>query len=630
MIERFNQRLKRTGGWQLLIIVAVAQLVAILGVVPGIVFLRLNVTYSEEAISNLAKLLPILLFSSYVILLGISWQLTPTARKRIDEWSRGDLHPNPEEELTAWKEITGFTSQYGISAIIVLLLVNVVPVFFIVQLQSNAASSAPIIVLLGGIASSIGYVIIVVLIAERLLLSSRLALLPSDFDIQLNGLSGLLIVRKFQVITGGLILIIIATIQAVRISYSEVGSVTVFAGLQTISIILSILILLLGTVFSYFAGRSISDPIRGLIEVLQKIEQGDLSQRAPVTSTDELAAVASHFNRMISRLNELQSTLEHQVTEHSRQISTSNELSQVASSTLNPDELLSKVINLFTDRFNYYYAAIYLLDPSEKWIELKEATGDAGKILKQNRHRFEVTSKNLVAACVREKGPRVTHNTSEKKNKAQNPLLPYTRSEIALPLVIGERVIGAIDVQSTKTEDFSLETVETMQNMAGQVTISLENARLFQETQQRIREMRVIQQQYLREGWGDGLTIQKDDLEYGIGDDLLLDTQKLDIAVNLRDQTIGQISLERDDEWTPEQQSLIEAVAAQTAIALENARLVSESRQIASRERMLAEINSKIWSSTTIDGVLQTAVKELGRRLDASRTTIKLNVDDDQ
>ena len=82
--------------------------------------------------------------------------------------------------------------------------------------------------------------------------------------------------------------------------------------------------------------------------------------------------------------------------------------------------------------------------------------------------------------------------------------------------------------------------------------------------------------------------------------------------MNLRDQTIGQISLERDDEWTPEQQSLVDAVAAQTAIALENARLVSESRQIASRERMLAEINSKIWSSTTIDGVLQTVVKSLG------------------
>jgi GAF domain-containing protein len=374
----------------------------------------------------------------------------------------------------------------------------------------------------------------------------------------------------------------------------------------------------------------VSDPIKGLIEVLQEVEQGNLSQRVPVTSTDELATVATHFNRMLSRLDELQSSLEHQVAERTKQISASNELGRVASSILDPDELLSKVINLFTDRFNYYYAAIYLLDPSEKWAELKEATGDAGKILKQNHHRLELTSKSMVAACIRDRGPRIAHNTAEEKNRFENPLLPYTRSEIALPLIIGDRVIGALDVQSTKTADFGLAVIETMQNMAGQVTIALENARLFQEAQQRIREMRVIQQQYLQEGWGSGLSIQRDDLEYGIGEDSLSDTQKLEVSVNLRDQIIGQIFLERDDEWTPEQQSLIDAVAAQAAVALENARLVSESRQIALRERMLTEINSRIWSSTTIDGVLQTVVKELGRRLDASRATIKLNMDDDQ
>jgi GAF domain-containing protein len=85
--------------------------------------------------------------------------------------------------------------------------------------------------------------------------------------------------------------------------------------------------------------------------------------------------------------------------------------------------------------------------------------------------------------------------------------------------------------------------------------------------------------------------------------------------------------LEGKEEWTPEQQSLVEAIATQAAIALENARLVSESRQIALRERMAAEINSKIWSSATIDGVLQTVIKELGRRLDASTAIIEIQLD---
>ncbi len=643
MINRFDQLLKRTGGRQLLIIIALVQIVALVGAVPGVVFLKLNIAFNVVVATILAKLLPVLLLSSYFILLGISWQITKTARKRIDEWSRSELRANPQEELTAWKEITSFTSQYGISAIIVLFLVNVAPVFFIMQSQSNTissifqptsvSSSASVFILLGGLASVIGYVMLVVLIAEQFLQPARLKLLPYDFDIQLRGRSGALLGTKFQVLTIGLILISVAVIapvgyqQAVRVIYSETSPLSIFRDLQSYSIILSVLVLILGAGFSYFAGRSVSDPIRELIDVLRKIERGDLSQRVPVTSTDELATVATHFNRMLARFEELQSTLEHQVAERTKQISASNEVGRVASSILDPDELLSKVINLFTDRFNYYYAAIYLLDPSGKWAELKAATGDAGKILKQNHHHLDVTGKSMVAACIRERGPRIAHNTSEEKIRFENPLLPYTRSEIALPLLIGDRTIGALDVQSTKTADFGLEIIETMQNMAGQVTIALENAHLFQEAQQRIREMRVIQQQYLREGWEGGLAFKNDELEYGIGEDLMPDSQKLDINIDLRDQTIGQIFLERDDEWTPEQQSLIGSIAAQAAVALENARLVSESRQIALRERMVSEINSKIWSSTTIDGVLQTVVKELGRRLDASHAAIKLSVE---
>jgi len=646
MINRLNQLLKRTGRWQLFIMVALTQLAALLGAIPGIVFLKLNILAGEEVISSLSRLLPILLLASYFILLGISWQITKTARKRLGEWSHGELHLNPEEELTAWEEITSFTSRYGISATIVLFLVNVVPAFFILRSQNDVISTtlqltpisspASTFVLLGGLASIIGYVIMAVLILERFMLPLRLELLPYDFDIQLKGRSGALLGIKFQILTTGLIIMAVAIIapigyqQAIRIIYMGDSPMDVLGDLRAYSIILSALALILGAIFSYYANHSISDPISELVAILQKVEQGDLSQRVPVMSTDELAAVATQFNRMLSRLDELQSTLESQVAERTKQISASNELGRVASSILDPDELLSRIINLFTDRFNYYFAAIYLLDPSNKWAELKEATGEAGKILKQNHHRFEVTGKSMVAACIREKGPRIAHDTTEEKNRFENPLLPYTHSEITLPLIIGDRVIGALDVHSTKTADFGLEIVETMQNMAGQITIALENARLFQEAQQRIREMRVIQQQYLQEGWGSELSIQKDELEYGIGDDLLPDTQKLEVAVNLRDQPIGQILLEHDEEWTLEQKSLINAVATQAAIALENARLVLESRQIALRERMLAEINSKIWSSTTIDGVLQTVAKELGRRLDASRTTIKLNVDDNQ
>jgi len=232
-----------------------------------------------------------------------------------------------------------------------------------------------------------------------------------------------------------------------------------------------------------------------------------------------------------------------------------------------------------------------------------------------------------VGSSSRERSPRIAQVASEEKQRFENPLLPYTRSEIALPLMVGDRVFGALDVQSTREADFSPHVIETLKNMAGQVSIALENARLFQEAQQIIKEMRAIQQQYLLEGWR-GFAEENEKLEYRLGEEADENSRKLVVPISLRDQVLGQITLEGSEGWTAEQQSLVDAVATQAAIALENARLVSESRHIALRERMVAEINSKIWASATIDGVLQTVVKELGRRLDASQVMIELEMDE--
>jgi GAF domain-containing protein len=372
--------------------------------------------------------------------------------------------------------------------------------------------------------------------------------------------------------------------------------------------------------------KAVSDPIYDLIQTFNKIEQGDLTQRAPIGATDELGIVTMQFNRMLARLESLQGTLEQQVVERTRQIAATNEVGRVAASSLDPEQLLARIVPLFPDQFGYYYAAIYLLDSSGKWAELKEATGEAGRVLKQNHHRLEVSGKSMVGIALREQTPRIAQVATNEKQRFDNPLLPYTRSEIALPLMVGDRVLGALDVQSTREADFGPQVIETMKNMAGQVAIALENARLFQEAQQVIRELRTVQQQYLLEGWG-GYSEENEKLEYRIGDEEETNAATLEVPISLRDQILGQIMLKGQQEWTPDQQSLVDAVATQAAIALENARLASESRQIAVRERMVAEINSKIWSSATIDGVLQTTIKELGRRLNASSAVIELNID---
>jgi GAF domain-containing protein len=644
MIKRFSldQLARRNGGGSLSILLATVQIIALLGAIPGILSIRINAEFDEPQLQIFSFAVPALIIATNLILLAIGWWLTPIARKRLDSWANQSTRPKTDDELLAWTEITSLSWRYGIAAVLVIFFVDILPTFLISFSQGEVISSAfqptalnssdSIYILIGGTVSLIGFVLLAMLLIERFTLPIRVILLPRDFETQLKGRSGLLLNGKFLTLTLALIgiaVLLIAPIgyqHTVRVLYSEISSFEIFRSLQFQSVLFSMLALLLGAGFSYYVAKAVSGPIYDLIKTFNKIEQGDLTQRAPVSGTDELGIVTVQFNRMVSRLETLQNSLEQQVIERTKQLAATNEVGRVAASSLDPEQLLAKVIPLIPEQFGYYFAAIYLVDPSGKWAELKEATGEAGRVLKQNHHRLEIAGKNMVGIAIRELSPRIAQIASDEKQRFENPLLPYTRSEMALPLMVGDRVLGALNVQSTRESDFGPQVIETMQNMAGQVTIALENARLFQEAQQIIKEMRAVQQQYLLEGW-QGLSEENEKLEYRIGDDEDDNAKKLEVSISLRDQVLGQIMLESQTEWTPDQQSLVDAVATQAAIALENARLVSASRHIALRERMAAEINSKIWSSATIDGVLQTVVKELGRRLDASSATIELNID---
>src|SRR5258706_2478093 len=623
--------LPRTGGWYILIVIAIAQLSAIPGAILGTFSIYINADFTPQTLTETSRLTPFFILVGNLILLVIAWYLTPNARKRLDDWSNKQLKADPREEEAAWSEITSLTWRYSIAALFVAYTVDILPTSIYSFQKGITSPDQFIYALIGGLVSVLAIIIISVLIIDHLLIPARTVLIPKNFDSQLSGLAGPRLGIKFQVLI--LILVAIGILMVAPVGFHFMNqSLTAENQIlrqtyQIQSIIVSVLVLALGAMLAFFISRTVSVPLKDLISIFKAVESGDLSQRATISATDEIAEVTMHFNRMVAGLEELQNSLEKQVEERTRLLKASNEIAKVSSSILDPEELLSKVINLFTDQFNYYYASIYLIDPSEKWAELKEATGEAGKVLKQNHHRLEIGGKSMVALSILEKSPRIVQNTSDEKQRIENPLLPYTRSEIALHLMVVDRVLGALNVQSTRVSDFGLETIETMQNMAGQVAITLENASLFQESQLRINEMRTIQQQYLVAGWS-SLSMYKDELEYGIGESNEANTQKFAAPIHLRDQLIGQIDLEGTGDWTTEQKNLIDAVATQAAIALENARLVNESRQIATRERMIAEINSKIWASTTIDGVLQTAIKELGRRLDASSASVELNLND--
>jgi GAF domain-containing protein len=340
----------------------------------------------------------------------------------------------------------------------------------------------------------------------------------------------------------------------------------------------------------------------------------------------EFVGAQTKSAEMLKALAQERALLEKRVEARTVQLTAVNAVGSAANSILNPQELAGRVANLITDHFGYYYTALFLVDESGEQAWLYSATGEAGRVLKENKHHLRVGGNSMVGMAISTAKARVALDVGAEPVRFQNPLLPYTRSEIALPLAVGNRVLGALDVQSTKAGAFGPQEIDTLQGMANQVGTALENARLFEESQKSLEEIQAIQRQYVLDAWrplsGD------EDLEYKLGDeDLPPNAHQLEVSLALRDEVIGKINLAGETDWTPEQRNLVETVTNQAALALENARLVEQSQTAALREHQLAEITGKVWGSTTIEGILQTALSELGHALDLSEATIELKMD---
>ena len=173
-------------------------------------------------------------------------------------------------------------------------------------------------------------------------------------------------------------------------------------------------------------------------------------------------------------------------------IQTAAEIARDISSALNLDELLLKSVNLIHDRFNFYHAAIFLIDNTGANAVVREATGEAGVQLKRTGHKLPVGSKSVVGFVASQGEPLVVNDTQKDATHLPNPLLPDTRAEAAIPLKIGDRILGVLDVQSTNPFSFNPNDLNTLQILADQLAIAVNNTELFAETQEHLSQHRLL------------------------------------------------------------------------------------------------------------------------------------------
>ncbi len=626
--------LQRTGGWYLIIVIFVTQIFSIFGVVAARYSIHVNAEFSTAQSIATIKFIAVALLLTNLLALLIVYFLYSNVRKKLNDW-RDNKEPalTTRDDISIWNQITSLAWRYS------LILLSLTVVFFIIPetlfqiFQLGADKDQVIYTLLGNSAAILGSSTLSLLLLDNFLKPTYEILLPRDTKRKHIKTRGVGISIKLQSVIFALIVTSILLIAPIGYHQTtkalETNDPAVLQTMQIQSLVVAILIIIFGFLLSALFARSVYTPLADLIQTFNQIEKGDLKQRATVTAPDEIGELSIYFNSMVSRLDDLQSHLEAEIEVRTEQLKATSDVGRAISSILDPDELIDEVVNLITERLGYYYAAIFIISPDSSWAELKAATGEAGVALKAKKHRLSLGGGSMVSSAISSREAHIAHDVGSEAVRFNNPLLPHTHSEIALPLIAGGHILGALDAQSTEENAFGENVVETLQGMAHQVAVALENARLFQESQQALREIRASQQAQLSAAWSEKLETQGE-LSFSTGKKSTEESTILNVPLALRDQVIGEIMLEGNAEWTAEDGDWIEAVATQAAIALENARLLEDSQQVALQERLIAEITSKIWSSNTIDGILKVAIKELGNALGATEAIIELNVEDQQ
>jgi GAF domain-containing protein len=343
------------------------------------------------------------------------------------------------------------------------------------------------------------------------------------------------------------------------------------------------------------------------------------------------------------------------------------EVSRRITPVLDPDELVHQVVEVVRERFGLYYVGLFAVEEVDELVEeraaerqafavLRAGTGDAGRLMLERGHRLAVGSDSMIGQCAATGQARVELNVDRALLRYANPLLPATRSELALPLLSRERVIGAMTVQSTEPSAFDEQDIATLQTLADQVAATLDNARLYAEAQESVERSQRVMRRYVQESWDTlvetGATVSgyryaaqqigpdedawlsamEDAVRAGevVGLDSEADGASLAVPLVQNGVVIGVVGLRRPAgaSWSTDERTLARSVAEQMTQALENRRLFQAAQERAQRESILRRTTDRVRSQADLDAAIRVAAQEMRRIVGATHVAIRLGAED--
>lgn len=423
------------------------------------------------------------------------------------------------------------------------------------------------------------------------------------------------------------------------VSISVLNSSTTILLLQILFLLITIVII----------NRLFVRPINIVSDTIRAVNAGDLTSAFSInTGDDEIGRLAETIIELRQQLQNFTTDTSARIDARTRDLQVTQEIGRVAISQTNLQRLMTQVVNLIVERFDQvYHAQIFLIEGSH--AVLKASTGEAGEQLLAQGHRLGIGGLSVIGQVTQQNQSIIARDTTASEIHHQNEFLRNTRAELAIPIRLGSRVIGALDVQSSIRDVFDEDLVTIMETMTAQIAIAIENSRLFEQSQRRLQEIENATRQQTQRNWQDFMYSQRtqqmmthagaqavydfsslrqhasETRQIAIGDITDRNTIPIAIPIIIREQVLGIIEWEvAEPEFNQNGILLAEELASRLAISLDNARLVQVGQQTADNERIINTISAKISGQTDIEQILQTAIQEVGQALRAPRVNIRL------
>lgn len=344
------------------------------------------------------------------------------------------------------------------------------------------------------------------------------------------------------------------------------------------------------------------------------------------TAFNALAIERTQLERkVLERTDELEA--------NTSQLRTSTSVARTVAEIQDITELLETVPRLVSEKFGYYHVGLFILDEQKKTAFLQSASSATGKQLIGQAFRVDPAKRSAINMVV-EQNQRVISSDSDAEYFLRDENFPLTRSRMILPLAVRGNVLGMLDMHSDQNQVFGTQDAEILQSFADLVAISFDNARLINETKSLVTQLEINTSIQTQRTWAKLTSRHKPAYQYtpaGVRPVFAKDKQDnesgLRVPLVLHGQNIGAIKLKRKgvvSEWSERERALVEKIADQIALALENSRLVDEAQKSALRDQMIANISTRIRETLDVESVIRTAATELQRVFDLKEAEISI------